>query len=275
MQQTITVQIIGNGPGAFPSFYGKTIPVFFNRANHAVAPSGEIWIRNQKVAGAGPGTPRFSVAPNDAADAFGGKEALESRLEESADKLKLELGCEPSSGLATVATFTLSTLPVEVYRMPLRPSLLRPSDLDERKPLACAFHNWLGEQRIAWRMIRSEPQLRWESFTRRKRQEASLKNGESPYQLLLEWMEMAEKNGPDWQHQHPLRELVNNQRLNWTVHQDRESLLKLEKFFFLERKERQTKKWWLYSNDLSQVLDNLLEIQTNAQHSWYAKEAGG
>lgn len=80
--------------------------------------------------------------------------ALLGDLSRVAQKQARILGAWSSSGLAVLGClYGQAGLNVRVCQMNLLPSLIRTPELSARMPLAAAFHNWLGERRLAMDLL--------------------------------------------------------------------------------------------------------------------------
>ncbi len=203
------------------------------------------------------------------------RDRLQRLLTQQAYTLDAELGCIPSTGLATIHTCMKLGLSLQVFRMPLRPTLLRAPELAPRQPLAAAFHNWLGEQRIAWQLITAHGKhLTWPDMTAKippitRETEGHL----DPYPYIFEWMEDAALLGPNSVEWANLVELATSSQFDWETHANHEQLRRLEPFFHLNRAKQETSNWWLYSNSLSTTIDILLRRLTQAQQFLYLEQA--
>ena len=71
------------------------------------------------------------------------------------------LGCLPSTGYALLHGLWAGADRVVVDGICFNPSLQRPKQLPLRKPLAQAFHNWLGERRVSFQRWVNEPPPYW------------------------------------------------------------------------------------------------------------------
>lgn len=156
---------------------------------------------------------------------------------------------------------------LRLYRMPLRPSLLRPTELSERKPLPAAFHNWLGERRMAWQYLHgatailSWPQLSISTVDAGDSPEPLM---EDPLEALAQWFE-TQAGEPVRRDTDGLKTLASLPDGAWLQSPDAGVLKSLEQFFFLKRENRETPNWWLYSNELSPFIDTLLLRLMQAQ----------
>ncbi len=228
--------------------------VRFNVAADTPLESGEIRICNRKVAGRPNDSPPFEVWSHVLSRMQ--RVQLQARLALAGVALTEKLGCLPSSGLATVHALAAAEVTLQLYRMPLRPSLLRAVDLPVRQPLAAAFHNWLGERRLAWHWWQSlRSSLHWPDLQLTAGEAISgIDCCEDPYPALLHWFANAtdEARNADFAHLAELPGAV------WCHYVTSTRLLELEPYFFIQRQQRESANWWLYRNALSPLVDALL-----------------
>ncbi|MBK5915223.1 hypothetical protein CCR84_12990 [Rhodocyclus purpureus] len=169
------------------------------------------------------------------------------------------LGCFPSSGLAAIYGALQIAKHVSICRIPLKPSLVRGADMSHRKPLPCAFHNWLGERRLGLSILREygPERLLWESF----HLDPVLDKGEStdfnPLMLLTDLFSQG-KFFQEHEFVGRLEQLTVIDQSDWVRYAEEKCLMALERHFFLSRHSSDTPNWWLYSNRISVPLDNIL-----------------
>lgn len=271
IQSDAGVIVIGNGPNEMPMFERDRPFIRFNLSDDIPLSPMEIRVSNRRVAELSGKPAVFQVQSQWMKDTE--HEQLQHLLTKQASKLGAELRCLPSTGLTTVHVCIGLSLSVQVFRMPLRPTMFRASELPPRQPLAAAFHNWLGEQRMAWRLIASQgDQLSWPDMVAKRCAIAGeTERGLDPYPRIFEWMQKASVEGPDFVDPANLVELANSSRFDWLGYAKYERLHQLEPFFYLDRTRQKTANWWLYSNTLSTAIDTLLGRLTQAQRFLHTK----
>lgn len=271
IQSAAGVIVIGNGPDEMPKFERDQPFIRFNLSDDIPLSPMEIRVSNRRVAELSGKPAVFQVHSQWMKDTE--HEQLQHLLTKQASKLGAELRCLPSTGLTTVHVCIGLSLSVQVFRMPLRPTMFRASELPPRQPLAAAFHNWLGEQRMAWRLIASQgDQLSWPDMVAKRCAIAGkTEGGLDPYPRIFEWMQKASVEGPDFVDPANLVELANSSRFDWLGYAKHERLHQLEPFFYLDRTRQKTANWWLYSNTLSTTINTLLGRLTQAQRFLHMK----
>ncbi|MDX1366870.1 hypothetical protein [Pseudomonas sp.] len=269
IQAAAGICIIGNGPGEMPKFEHDRPFIRFNLREDTPLSLMEIRVSNQRVSQRSCESGLLQVLSWGMRDAE--RDRFQRLLTQQASKLDADLGCPPSTGLATVHACMELGLSPHVFRMPLRPSLLRASELAPRQPLAAAFHNWLGEQRMAWRLIAAQDEhLNWPDMTANSHAITSETEGHlDPYPCIFDWMKNAASRGPSAVDRASLVELATSSQFDWKGHANHERLRQLEPFFHLDRVRQETPNWWLYSNSLSTTIDTLLRRLTQAQQFLY------
>jgi hypothetical protein len=190
---------------------------------------------------------------------FGVKQ-LEDLLRRLAITLEPILGCVPSSGLVAVHAALQLAERVSVYRMPLKPSFVRPVSMSSRKPLPCAFHNWLGERRLGLSLLReSGPgRLFWDSLTPEALTDSGEPTDSDPLTMLENLFGQAQSDQED-EFVETLEWLAGIERRAWACSAEETRLTTLERNFFLSRHNPVTPNWWLFSNRLSAPLDAVLQ----------------
>jgi len=185
IQSDVGVIVIGNGPNEMPKFERDRPFIRFNLSDDIPLSPMEIRVSNRRVAELSGKPAVFQVQSQWMKDTE--HEQLQHLLTKQASKLGTELRCLPSTGLTTVHVCIGLSLSVQVFRMPLRPTMFRASELPPRQPLAAAFHNWLGEQRMAWRLIASQgDQLSWPDMVAKRCAIAGeTEGGLDPYPRIL------------------------------------------------------------------------------------------
>lgn len=275
IQAAAGICVIGNGPGEMPKFERDRPFIRFNLSDDTPLSLMEIRVSNQRVTRRSNESAVFQVLSRGMRDAE--RDQFQHLLSQQASKLGAELGCLPSTGLATVNACMEQGLSLQVFRMPLRPTLFRVPELAPRQPLAAAFHNWLGEQRLAWQLIAAQGErLKWLDMTAKSHAVTSeTERHLDPYPCIFDWMQDAALRGPNSVDRANLVELATSSRFDWEGHANHERLRQLEPFFHLDRTRQETPNWWLYSNSLSITIDTLLTRLTQVQHFLYLEQAAG
>lgn len=267
-------RIIGNGPGDLPPTTEGRPHVTFNQASTSSLQLGEIRITNRKVGGMSPESPPFVVTSESfAADWC---RALQKELAVAAAELMLPLGCQPSAGLTTVRVLSGMGVPLELYRMPLCPSLQRLPKMPARTPLSAAFHNWLGERRLAWQWWEDlKPTCCWpQLYLPADSLEKLSSDSDNPFPVLYQWFTQhaGRPSGADVE---TLRWLASLPPTAWYSDANKAQLQALENFFFLLRDDRETPNWWLYCNGVSKFIDTIhLRLMQAQQHLAFAPAVG-
>lgn len=235
--------VLGNGPHDEDSTLPpKLARVVFNRPED----SADIVVYNGRVLSR---TNPFVVhAPNNDLCHF-----LESALKREQADLRSTLGAPASSGLTFVRLACSLTPELWVYRMPLAPSLARPIGLGNRKPLACAYHNWLGERRLAFELIRSassDCQIHWKSLYFPSREPSSVRHGD-PWETLQ--AAASSRSTELWD------QASRYDTLHLAAHMDHARMQQIEHLFHLVVGENETPNWWLYDQQASAAIERLLK----------------
>ncbi|HCH0719301.1 TPA: hypothetical protein NKO89_003327 [Vibrio parahaemolyticus] len=146
--------IIGNGPGDLRLRNNEKVVRFNQPLSFALR--ADLTITNSKLAGLEKGFLVEGKVPG---------EKFVEKLETNSKLLESQLGCKPSLGLLTTKTMLEFGVMTNISYMALMPSLERLLDYDERKALPAAYHNWLGERRIAFLWL---DKLNWPGVIHRK-----------------------------------------------------------------------------------------------------------
>lgn len=248
--------VVGNGSGVPPTL-DKDIPfVVFNQSASKPLRAGEIRINNRKFAGLDERSLPFVVRSRSLS--VDDCEHLQDKLRTTSNWLCNQLGCLPSAGLATVFALTEMGMGLQLFQMPLRPSLVRVNTIPMRQPLAAAYHNWLGERRLAWQLLRMNPELLiWPQLYLQLDSAETVQDTSSLYFRLRQWF-TSHANRSGKTDISTLQELAILPVRSWYPPPDIDTLQELETFFFLSRQQQATPNWWLYRNDMSTVIDTLL-----------------
>ena len=249
------VHIVGNGPicGKVPD---EGLQVRFNRNTGAdISDPQVLWINNAR---------RNSAHTGFISEGASASKSLDFALLEHANLISRELRCWPSTGMVAASYFSRQTEPVEVHQMPLLPSFSRSLEMSSRQPLACSFHNWLGERRMV--------------FTR--------KYNMGPWQSLFikppEYLGLSEKHLfeylsalPDVLRSHGaviLKKLSQVSPQCWLNQATYEKLSEVEHLFVLKRGVQETKNWWLYDVDASHQTDTILRCLAWCQQQLFLNQ---
>lgn len=253
------LRISGNGPGVAEEPIANQLTVTFNPSDERpLSVRGEIQISNWKHAGLLTDCRPFVVAAPCLEPAW--CQQFEDLLRNSALTLEPILRCFPSSGLVAIHAALQVAEQVYVYRMPLKPSFIRPPGMSSRKPLPCAFHNWLGERRLGFSLLRENgpERLIWDSLT----PEALTNSGEptdtDPVTALENLFGQA-RSDLEGEFAETLNWLAALERRAWACNAEETRLTTLERHFFLSRHNPVTPNWWLFNNRLSAPLDAVLQ----------------
>lgn len=254
-----SLRICGNGPGVAGGAATNQLTVTFNPpAERPFSVRDEIQISNWKHAGLQTDCRPFVVA----APCLGPVwcKQFEDLLRRLAITLEPILGCVPSSGLVTVHAALQLAERVSVYRMPLKPSFVRPVSMSSRKPLPCAFHNWLGERRLGLSLLREScpGRLFWDSLTPEALTDSGEPTDSDPLTMLENLFGQAQYDQED-EFAETLEWLAGIERRAWACSAEETRLTTLERNFFLSRHNPVTPNWWLFSNRLSAPLDAVLQ----------------
>lgn len=233
------------------------LTITFNPPNERLPKRGEIQVSNWKHSGLQTACRPFMVAAPSLGPAW--CRQFEEVLRLSAMALEPLLGCFPSSGLVAIHGGLQFAERISIYRIPLRPSFVRAAGMPPRKPLPCAFHNWLGERRIALSLLRehSPERLLWEPFPLESLTDCGQPTDCNPVTLLTDLFSRGssvQESELTW----TLERLARVDRSTWSRNVDGASLAALERYFFLNRSSSNTPNWWLFNNRVSSSLDEIL-----------------
>lgn len=248
------VRITGNGSGAKSLGLVPSLDVAFNLPLDSKPKGNQLFIRNKRIANTACCHP-FKVESEclSAASSAG----LEKMLATKSAQLAAQLGCMPSSGLATVNCFSELAQTLQVDCMPLHPSLIRPAALSTRQPLPCVFHNWLGERRLARDIIaRSSPKsIKWPELSSDIASNGGSRQADAANRLRGVFQENCAHPAA----QSELRDLATASNESWLETVNLPILERLEPHFFLPRAVQDSGQWWLYDNDASWAIDTIVK----------------
>ena len=245
--------VLGNGPLCEGSVCPHGIArVVFNRPDN----SADICIYNGRVLGRK--DPFIAHASDNNLCSF-----LGGALKREEDGLRSALGARASSGLTFVSLACRLTPRLWVYRMPLAPSLARPVGLGNRKPLACAYHNWLGERRLAFEIIHTASdhcRIYWSSLCIPDTEPSSARHGD-PWEALQ--AAASSRSTELWE------QASQHDAFHWAAHLDKSRLKQVEPLFHLLTDESDTFNWWLYDQAASVAVERLVKKLMWCQQQCY------
>ncbi len=255
--QLDTLHIVGNGPGVAEEPAKNQLTITFNPPSERKPMERDIQISNWKRAGLQTDCRPFIVSAPGLGAAW--CREFETVLTKSAIDLAPQLGCFPSSGLVAIHGSLQLAKQVSICCMPLKPSFVRTPDMLPRKPLPCAFHNWLGERRLALSLLRKygPERIRWKSLLLEPVADRGELTDSTPLMLLTHLFSQG-RNIKESEFAEALEQLTGVKQDAWSRNADETSLAALERHFFLSRDCSDTPNWWLYSNSISVPLDNIL-----------------
>jgi len=242
------VQITGNGPGEKSIGSTPTLDVTFNLAKLTKPKGNQVFIRNARVAEQPNNGPLVVSAHCFSSSAL---LQLQHMLRGISEELAQRLGCPPSAGLTAILCFSEIAHAVRVDRAPLVPSLARPSEMGRRKPLACVFHNWLGERRLAMKIdTESSAIITWPGL-----HQSGPSGGTQQTDTLQRLLAIFNEKQPCESVRRELQLLAGASNDSWLASLNPAALEDLEVSFFLPKNKQHTNKWWLYDNEASTAVD--------------------
>lgn len=243
--------VVGNGPGPAPLAHGSWV-ARFNRAVNQALEEANLWVNNAKSRGLNQAFVTEGEAAND---------ALNKQLAALAKGISKQLGCWSSSGVTLLHLLSEQDVAADVHRMPLLPSLERPSHYSPRQPLACSFHNWLGERRLA--LTGSLRVAIWPSlFIPAIPGHTTSRN---PFSLLKSLAGIADRTAC----KAILEEIANLGSQGWLTWATPEQLQSTEPLFHLSRHQQQTANWWLFDNEASPHINRIYRSLAWCQQHCY------
>ncbi|MCF8207078.1 MAG: hypothetical protein K9J82_18490 [Methylotenera sp.] len=185
---------------------------------------------------------------------------LQAHVNHSLEQQTHALGCLPSTGYALLHGLWSLGGRVVVDGICFNPSLERPRHLSMRRPLAQAFHNWLGERRISFQRWLTEPPSDWTW---------PMIAGADISRLVIS----SAGNAQGIHHSEVLDALRQSSRIaslaplaplvaakvqpGADLLAASTQVLELEGMFHLQRNQSDTPNWWLYYDDASALIDQL------------------
>ncbi len=243
--------VIGNGPGEVTLNKGEKI-IRFNQSLDRNKRT-DLIIKNSKLAGIDSGYFLQGKVPF---------LHFEDKLAENEKVLATILGCKPSLGLLTIKTMVEHNIEIKVSGMNLLPSLQRSLDYSHRKALPAAYHNWLGERRLA---LSLGHKLNWSSVFMLPIPK-KVGNG-SPSLAQLACLPNLSKNEARqiWQ------DLSMIPYHLWLHQVDSKKLELVESIFYISRDTNLTPNWWMYDNQISTYVSKLHKTLAIVQQILFQK----
>lgn len=253
-----SLHVVGNGPGDAPRLALDVPVVFFNPADLREPRGLEAFVSNHRHRGYRKALGRPFIVESawlDSAD----MQRIEAALATSAASVEAQLGCFPSAGIATVHAALAQGARVHVHRMPLKPDFLRHSGMGPRQALPGAYHNWLGERRVALELLRSHGAtcLSWASLRLRMPGDEPQRGDAKPVSELLALLEDTQSSARE-HFARELERLAGFDLRTWLQGTDLALLREIEPYLFLDRRSRITGNWWLYCDRCAPGLDAVL-----------------
>ncbi len=165
-----------------------------------------------------------------------------------AEKLSHTIGCWPSSGITCISLLVQEKVQIIVQNMDLLPKLTQMDSARPNTPATTCFHNWLGERRYALTKLSSH--LNWSELILPPPQEERTNSISSPWQFLKK-LRTEPKNIVG------LKELSECSTSSWLSGASIETLLHIEDMFFLNRNQKISQNWWLFSPQASRLLSTI------------------
>lgn len=243
--------LVGNGPGPVEMRENERL-IRFNQPPSKPEPA-DLTVSNGRVSG---------VGGHYIAEGRQPFPDFEGQLADQAFRLESSLRVRPSVGLTTLFALKGGGARLRLSRMNLLPSIARPENLPDRKPLACAYHNWLGERRLAMTVA---PQCEWPSFWLQDQGGNETSAGSDPYDSLLSLPDIGRTEGRGL-----IKQLAQLSSRAWLTHATTDRLLKAEALFFLQREIRDTLNWWLFDHQASVFMAQIHRTLALAQLALYS-----
>lgn len=230
-------QVLGNGPQLSNAIEGMNLrhTIVFNRGFPQVLEGCRI--ENQRISGSGS---KLSVS------GYPPYLEFEQVLIEQHANLYSVLNSPPSSGLCCLFALLGKSIDVSVTRMNLLPSLTRDNSLPLRKPIACHFHNWLGERRLILPYI---THIDWPQFYLPPIAITRSQRG-NPYELLTKLTTLKKPTA-----MYAIQQLAKIDSQDWINYDDLALTKSVDSLFYLSRTESHTMNWWLYDDQASKLID--------------------
>ncbi|MCG6228606.1 hypothetical protein [Vibrio furnissii] len=247
--------IVGNSPGDLILKNNEKV-VLFNQPL-SLALRADLTITNSKLAGLEKGFLVEGKIPS---------EKFVEKLETNSKLLESQLGCKPSLGLLTIKTMLEFGVMLNISRMALMPSLERSLDYDERKALPAAYHNWLGERRIASLWLNK---LNWPGYLQKTscHEQGSCVSRTPNFSMLQALPSLSRKEAS-----HLLKELSEVSSWTWFEQTNFSALISIEPLFYVLRGRHFSPNWWLYNNEVSIQVNRLHKNLMLAQQALFLSE---
>ncbi|WP_274026662.1 hypothetical protein [Vibrio parahaemolyticus] len=247
--------IVGNGPGDLILRNNEKVVRFNQPLTFSLR--ADLTITNSKLAGLEKGFLIEGKVPG---------EKFVEKLETNSKLLESQLGCKPSLGLLTTKTMLEFGVRVNISSMALMPSLERSLDYDERKALPAAYHNWLGERRIAFLWL---DKLNWPGYLQKTshHDQGSYVSRTPNFSMIQALPSLPRKEASQL-----LKELSEVSSWAWFEQTTFSALKAIEPLFYVVRGMHFSPNWWLYDNELSIQVNRLHKNLMLAQQALFLSE---
>ncbi|PSW06069.1 hypothetical protein [Photobacterium lipolyticum] len=223
--------IVGNGLGK--SMVAENEKVIRFNQPLVLGASTTLTITNSKVAGLKKGVLVQGKPPG---------VRFAERLEANNRELENLLECKPSLGLLAIKTMLEYDVALKISCMALLPSLERPQNCSDKKALPAAYHNWLGERRLALAWIDS---LHWPEFWLSAPEQSDISVTDS-FSCLLELPDLPRHEASQlW------LTLSKVSFHTWLEQANSKKLKAIEPLFYISGYRHISPNWWMYDNQLS------------------------
>lgn len=248
--------IVGNGPGDLRVGDNERV-IRFNKSL-TLNKSTNLTITNSKVAGLKNGVLVQGEVPS---------EQFTERLEANGKELEILLGCKPSLGLLAIKTMLEYEVVVNISCMALLPSLERLQSYSDKKALPAAYHNWLGERRVALHWI---DELHWPEFLLNAaphQDSASVAISTDSFLQLQQLPSLSRKEASQlW------KKLSRVSYQAWLDQASCSNLKAVESLFYISRNRHLSPNWWMYDNQLSIYVNRLQKVLAFVQQAFVFDE---
>ncbi len=242
--------IVGNGPGKLIIVDNERIIRFNQPASFK--PGTDVTITNSKQAGLKRGFLVQGEVP----------EQFIEKLDTNSRKLEEALGCKSSLGLLAIQTMLEYQVDVRVSCMALLPSLERTQDHSNKKALPAAYHNWLGERRLA---LPLKDRVDWPELLLQVQRPNKLGSMTSQdcFHLLQQLPSLSRKDATNlWE------KLSKVGYHTWLDQANDENIQAIEPLFYVSRDSQFSPNWWMYDNQTSLYVNRLQKILASVQQTY-------